>query len=126
MTSVTDDPKIYHLTFSVLCTPDEARLLVYQLGRIIEVNEVFDATNKDIIIREFMLIKIDCPEEKIPEILGIEIYNSPGLKIAGRGENCVTVEVTGNPVQLDAVIIELGKKYGVINIVRSGTVCVMN
>jgi len=122
VTSVTDNPEVYHLTFSVLCSDDEAQLCVHQLGRIAEVIEVCDAAGKDVIIREFMLIKIKSPSDKSFEIM--QTCDILKLKIVGRGEDSVTVEVMGNSQKLDDVVIAL-EKYGVIEIVRSGAVCVI-
>ena len=123
VTSVTDNPEIYHLTFSLLCSEDEAQLLVHQLGRIAEVIEVCDTAGKDVIIREFMLIKINCPSDKSFEIL--QTCDMLKVKIVGRGEEFVTVEVMGNSQKLDDVTITF-EKYGIIEIVRSGAVCVLN
>jgi len=123
VTSVTDDSAIYHLTISVLCSDDEAELLIHQLGRLAEVIEVYDTTDKDVIIREFMLIKITCPEDKSFEIL--QTCDMLKLKIVGRGEESATIEVMGNSQKLDDVVIAF-KKYGIIEIVRSGAVCVIN
>jgi acetolactate synthase-1/3 small subunit len=123
VTSVTENPAIYHLTFSVLCSDDEASLLVHQLGRIAEVIEVCGAAGRDAIIREFMLIKISCPSEKSFEIL--QSCEMMKVKIVGRGENFVTVEVMGPSQKLDDVIIAF-ERYGIMEIVRSGAVCVLN
>ena len=123
VTSVTGDPAIYHLTFSVLCSEDEASLVVHQLGRLEEVIEVCDTNGMDVIIREFMLIKINCPDEKSFEIL--QTCDLMKLKIVGRGEGYVTAEVMGNSQKLDDVKIAF-EKYGIIEIVRSGAVCVLN
>ncbi|MCL1858180.1 MAG: acetolactate synthase small subunit [Oscillospiraceae bacterium] len=123
VTSVTNNPEVYHLTFSVLCSEEEAQLLVHQLGRIAEVIEVCDTTGKDVIIREFMLIKINCPENKSFEIL--QACDMFKIKIVGRGEGFATIEVMGNSQKLDDVITTF-EKYGVIEIVRSGAVCVLN
>ena len=123
VTSVTDNPAIYHLTFSVLCSEDEAQLLVHQLGRIAEVIEVYETTGKDVIIREFMLIKINCSDDKSFEIL--QTCDMLKIKIAGRGEDFAIIEVMGNSQKLDDVIMTF-EKYGIIEIVRSGAVCVVN
>jgi len=123
VTSVTDNPEVYHLTISVLCSDDEAQLLVHQLGRIAEVIDVCDTTGKDVIIREFMLIKINCPSEKSFEIL--QTCDMLKLKIVGRGEDYVTIEVMGSSNKLDDVILAF-EKYGIIETVRSGAVCVVN
>ena len=123
VTSVTDNPEIYHLTISVLCSDGEAQLLIHQLGRIAEVIEVCDTTGQDVIIREFMLIKVKCVSEKSFEIL--QTCDMLKLKIAGRSEECVTIEVMGNSQKLDDMIIAF-EKYGIIETVRSGAVCVVN
>ncbi|MCL1792762.1 MAG: acetolactate synthase small subunit [Oscillospiraceae bacterium] len=123
VTSVTENPAIYHLTFSVLCSDDEAKLLAHQMGRIAEVIEVCETEGRDVTIREFMLIKINCPGEKSFEIL--QSCEMMKVKIVGRGENFVTVEVMGNSQKLDDVIIAF-ERYGIIEIVRSGAVCVLN
>lgn len=123
VTSVTENPAIYHLTFSVLCSDDEASLLVHQLGRIADVIEVCDTAGRDVIIREFMLIKINCPGDKSFEIL--QSCEMMKVKIVGRGEGYVTVEVMGNSQKLDDVSLAF-ERYGIIEIVRSGAVCVLN
>ena len=123
VTSATGNPAIYHLTFSVLCSEDEAQLLVHQLGRLAEVIEVCDTAGRDVIIREFMMIKINCPDDKSFEIL--QTCDMLKLKIAGRGEGYAIIEVMGHSQKLDDVILTF-EKYGVIEIVRSGTVCIVN
>ena len=123
VTSVTDNPEVYHLTFSVLCSEDEAQLLVHQLGRLEEVIEVCDTEGRDVIIREFMLLKINSPNDKSFEIL--QTCDMMNLKIVGRSEERITIEVMGNSQKLDDVIITF-EKYGIKEIVRSGAVCVVN
>jgi acetolactate synthase-1/3 small subunit len=123
VTSVTENPAIYHLTFSVLCSENEASLLIHQLGRIPDVIEVCEAAGRDVIIREFMLIKIKCPADKNFEIL--QTCEMMKVKIVGRGESFVTVEVMGHSQKLDDVTITF-ERYGIIEIVRSGAVCVLN
>ena len=123
VTSVTGDPEVYHLTISVLCTDDEGQLLIHQLGRLAEVIDVCDTTGKDVIIREFMLIKVKCGSEKSFEIL--QTCDMLKLKIVGRNEDYVTIEVMGGSQKLDEVIIAF-EKYGITETVRSGAVCVVN
>ena len=123
VTSVTENPAIYHLTISALCSDDEASLLVHQLGRIAEVIEVCDTFGKEVTIREFMLIKIKCQNDKSFEIL--QSCEMMKVKIVGRGEGFVTVEVMGASQKLDDVMLAF-ERYGIIEIVRSGAVCVLN
>lgn len=123
VTSVTDNPEVYHLTFSVLCSEDEAKLLVHQLGRIVEVIEVYDTAGKDVIIREFMLIKVNCAADRRAEIL--QTCDILKIKIVGISESSATIEVAGDTQKLDNTVKTL-ESYGIIEIVRSGAICVVN
>lgn len=123
VTSVTDDPAVYHLTISVICSEDEALLMLHQLGRITEIIEVVDTTGESVTTREFMLIKVKCPAEKRMELTqACEFMNTKVVKING---NSVTIEVTGDSQKLDSVI-KMFEHYGIAEIVRSGAICVMD
>ena len=123
VTSVTDDPTVYHLTISVICSEDEAALMLHQLGRITEVIEVYDTTGKNVTTREFMLIKVICSVEKRPELSQTcELMKTKIVKIS---EDFFTVEVTGDSQKLDSVI-KMFEHYGIMEIVRSGAICVVD
>lgn len=123
VTSVTGNPEVYHLTISVLCSEDEASLLIHQLGRITEVIDVCDTTGADVTTREFMLVKVNCPIEKRAEI--VQSCNIMNMQIVRLGDNFATVEVTGDSQKLDSSVKML-EHYGILEIVRAGAVSVVN
>ena len=123
VTSVTTDPEVYHLTISVICSEDEASLLIHQLGRITEIIEVCDTMGVNVTAREFMLIKVNCPVEKRVEITSTcEFMKTKLIKL---NDGSATVEVTGDSQKLDNVI-KMFESYGIIEIVRSGAICVID
>lgn len=123
VTSVTDNHEIYHLTISVMCSEDEASLLIHQLGRLTEIIEVYDTTGKSVTTREFMLIKINCPLEKRAEVA--QMCDIVKTKVAKISDTSATIEVIGECSHLDSVI-KMFEHYGILETVRSGAVCVID
>lgn len=122
VTSMTDDPTVYHLTISVLCSREEATLLLHQLGRLIEVIDVIETTGTDVITRELMFVKINAPKEKRPEIM--QICDILKIKIVGMSDIAATIEVTGDAQKLDGILASL-EHFGITETVRSGAICVV-
>lgn len=122
VTSMTDNPAIYHLTISVLCSAGESDLLVHQLSRLVEVIDVYKTSGIDVIIRELMFIKINSPKEARQEI--IRICDILKVKIVGMSDVAATIEVTGDSQKLDGIINSLDH-FGIIEIVRSGSICIV-
>jgi acetolactate synthase-1/3 small subunit len=121
MTSTTEEPGVRQLTFVVKCYEDEVQLLIHQIKRIEEIIDVCDTSGTDALTREVMLIKIRCEPEKNLEIL--QVCQMSDIKVLGRGDGTVTVEVVGGSQKLDDVE-RLFKPYGIEKIVRSGPISV--
>jgi acetolactate synthase-1/3 small subunit len=121
VTSKTERREITLLTFVVQSTPEEIKLLVHQLKRIEDIISVISASETNVVMREFMLVKISCPQEKNLEIM--QVCQMLDIKILGRESEAVTVEAVGSPNKLDDIAL-IFEPYGIIKIVRSGPVCV--
>lgn len=121
VTGTTENPDVYHMTITVLCTSDECELLIHQLGRVMEVIEVCDAVGDGFVCGELMYVKTACPSEKRAEIL--KIADVLGVKIAGVTKDAVVCEVTGDDLRLKSVIMAL-EPYGIIRIIRSGAITI--
>jgi len=121
VTSKTERKEITLLTFVVQSTPDEIKLLVHQMKRIEDIISVINASETDVVTREFMLIKISCPQEKNLEIM--QVCQMLDIKILGREKDAVTIEAVGSPHKLDDIVL-IFRHYGIEKIVRSGPVCV--
>ena len=123
-TSTTETPEIYHLTFKVKCSPDEARLLIHQLSRIEEVIEVYETAGMNTVTREIMFIKINCPQDKNIEI--VQICQMLDIKILSRGDDgTITIEIVGSAQKLDDIKKQL-EVYGIVQIIRSGPITINN
>jgi acetolactate synthase-1/3 small subunit len=121
VTSKTEEKEITILTFVIQSSAEEIKLLIHQMNRIEEVISVINASETNTVTREFMLVKISCPQEKNLEI--IQVCQMLDIKILGRETGSVTVEAVGSPHKLDDIVL-IFKPYGIEKIVRSGPVCV--
>jgi acetolactate synthase-1/3 small subunit len=90
-----------------------------QLNKLIDTIKVIDFTGEDFIEREMALIKVTAEEATRAEILRVcDIFRG---KVVDVTPKCYTVEVTGSPVKVNA-IIDLLRPMGIKELVRSGPV----
>ena len=115
----TLDPTISRMT---IVTSGDDRILEQinkQLNKLIDTIKIIDFTGEDFIEREMALIKVTADENSRAEILRIaDIFRG---KIVDVTPKCYTVEVTGSPVKVNA-IIDLLRPMGIKELVRSGPV----
>lgn len=122
VTGMTADPKVYHITVSVIGTDDDVALLARQLERCMEVIDVKcdRGENWEFVAREMLLIRVPCtcPEKRV-EILNV--CSLLGCRNAGVGENSVIVEVAGDNATVTAALRSF-EMFGDIDVIHSGTV----
>lgn len=119
VTGMTNDPDIYHMTITVIGTKEEVDLLIHQLGRVMEVINIYTAEERECVTRELMFIKLECEASKRAEIMNIaDVMN---LKIAGVTPKGIIVEVTGDEVKLESSVRAFAH-LGVVEIIRSGAI----
>ncbi len=92
-----------------------------QLNKLIDTIKVIDFTSGGSIERELLLIKITAEEGDKAEILRIvDIFRAKIIDITPK---TYTIEITGDPKKLDA-ILELLRPFGFKEIVRTGVVAI--
>jgi acetolactate synthase-1/3 small subunit len=115
----TLDPSVSRMT---LVTRGDDRILEQinkQLNKLIDTIKVTDFTGQDYVEREMALVKVTAEEETRAEVLRIvDIFRAKVVDVTPRS---YTLEVTGAPTKLDAVI-DLLKPMGIKELVRSGPV----
>jgi len=115
----TLDPSVSRMT---IVTRGDDRILEQinkQLNKLIDTIKVTDFTGQDYVEREMALIKVSAEEETRAEVLRIvDIFRAKVIDVTPRS---YTLEVTGAPSKLDAVI-DLLKPMGIKELVRSGPV----
>ena len=115
----TEDPEISRMT---IVTSGEDKIIeqvVKQLNRIVDTIKVIDLTEQTTVERELALITINYQKGTRAEVTNIcDIFKGKVVDITNKS---ITLEVTGPPEKIDAVVNILSP-YGIKEMARSGTV----
>ncbi|MFA6448032.1 MAG: acetolactate synthase small subunit [bacterium] len=115
----TQDPELSRITIVVEGDDRILEQVTKQLNKLIEVVKVSDITHVDTVDRELILIKICAKPEQRQEILSIAtVFRAQVVDV---GEESLILEVTGQQDKLTA-LSNLLKRYGILEIVRTGKV----
>ena len=115
----TLDPTLSRMTIVTSGDDQVIEQVNKQLNKLIDTIKVIDFTGEDFIEREMALIKVNAEDSTRAEILRIcDIFRG---KVVDVTPKCYTVEVTGSPVKVNA-IIDLLRPMGIKELVRSGPV----
>jgi acetolactate synthase I/III small subunit len=92
-----------------------------QLNKLIDIIKVIDFTDGSGVERELALIKVTAEDESRAEVLRIvDIFRAKIIDVTPRS---YTIEATGNPVKIDA-ILDLLRPLGLKELVRTGAVAI--
>ena len=115
----TEDESLSRMTLVTVGSENVVEQIIKQLNKLIDTIKVIDFTGEDFIEREMALIKVNAEDSTRAEILRIcDIFRG---KVVDVTPKCYTVEVTGSPVKVNA-IIDLLRPMGIKELVRSGPV----
>mmetsp|Transcript_3456 Transcript_3456/g.5243 ORF Transcript_3456/g.5243 Transcript_3456/m.5243 type:complete len:484 (-) Transcript_3456:979-2430(-) len=93
-----------------------------QITRLVHVLKVEDITDIPTVQRELMLMKVNAEYNNRTEIIQIaKVYRARILDV---GDECLTVEVTGDPGKM-AAMQEMLRKFGIREIARTGKVALV-
>ena len=92
-----------------------------QLNKLIDVIKVIDFTDGSGVERELALVKVTAEDESRAEVLRIvDIFRAKIIDVTPKS---YTIEATGNPVKIDA-ILDLLRPLGLKELVRTGAVAI--
>ena len=92
-----------------------------QLNKLIDIIKVIDFTDGSGIDREMALIKVTAEDQNRAEVLRIvDIFRAKIIDVTPKS---YTIEATGNPVKIDA-ILDLLRPLGLKELVRTGAVAI--
>ncbi len=92
-----------------------------QLNKLIDVIKVIDFSDGSAIEREMALVKVTAEDESRAEVLRIvDIFRAKIIDVTPKS---YTIEATGSPVKIDA-ILELLRPLGLKELVRTGAVAI--
>ncbi|MBN1289628.1 MAG: acetolactate synthase small subunit [Actinobacteria bacterium] len=116
---VTDRPEVSIMTVVVDVEEHSLEQVRKQLNKLVNVIKISDLPSENSVRRELALIKVKADSRTRAEI--IEIVNIFRAKVVDVGKGTLSVEVTGSKDKL-AGLEDLLKPYGVVELVRTGTV----
>jgi len=96
--------------------------VVKQLGKLINVTDVLDVTDKPTVIRELALVKVKAGAGKRSEI--IELAQVFRGRIVDVGPDSMTVEITGAEDRVNS-LVSLLRPYGIEELARTGRVAMV-
>ena len=116
---VTEKPEISRMTVVVDVEEHSLEQVHKQLNKLINVIKVIDLPDDNSVQRELVLAKVKADPHNRAEIIEVvEIFRG---KIVDVGSGTLSVEVTGPGSKLRA-FEDLLQPYGVVELVRTGTI----
>lgn len=116
---ITENPSISRIT--IVAQGDDYTLeqIAKQLNKLVDVIKLRSVKDEELLPRELMMIKVNCPPEKRPELIAIAEVN--GAKIPDVSQTTMTLELSATEANL-AAFEELVKPYGIKEIARTGVI----
>ncbi len=115
----TLDPTLASMTIVADVSEENRDLLIKQITRLVNVVRAIDLTDSQAVQRELALIKVSSvrPEMRSAVTKEAEIFRARIVDVA---PTHYTLEVTGSPDKIDA-LIDLLHHYGDVEMIRSGS-----
>jgi len=115
----TENEGISRITMVVPASDRTINQLIKQLCKLINVLKVQNITDRPLVERELLLIKLQAPNEHRSEIL--ELVRVFRANVVDISHTSLILEVTGDPGKLFTVE-KLLSRYGILEIVRTGRI----
>ena len=117
----TNDESLSRITLVTRGDEQIIEQITKQLNKLIDIIKVIDFTDGSGIERELALIKVTAEDESRAEVLRIvDIFRAKIIDVTPKS---YTIEATGNPVKIDA-ILDLLRPLGLKELVSTGPVVI--
>jgi acetolactate synthase-1/3 small subunit len=115
----TEKDDVSRMTIVTEADPDQARRIVANIYKLVNVLLVDDITGQPALLRDLALIKVGATQETRSQVLDLAtVFKARVLDIASES---ITVELTGGEEKVDR-FLELLSPYGLLEVVRTGIV----
>jgi acetolactate synthase-1/3 small subunit len=115
----TEDPKLSRMTIVVVGDDRVVEQVRKQLAKVVPVVKVQDFAGQPVVARDLMLVSVNAPPEKRPEIVSlIEMFRG---KVVDIGLKTLMIEISGPEQKIEA-FINACKPYGIKSVARTGTI----
>ena len=115
----TSEPGVSRMTIVVDSDQVSAERVTAYLYKLVNVLEVEDLGASPAVARDLALVKVACVNGDRAALL--RIVDETRAHIVDSGEKTMTLEITGEPPHVDAVIARL-EALGIVEMVRTGRV----
>ncbi len=113
------DPRFSRMTIGVSGHPDGLNQIILQMNKLIDVIHCHEHDDRDSVVREMVLVKVQAGAADRTEIL--QIVEHYAGKTVDLQEESVIAMIQGNSDKVDAALRMLGK-FEIIETVRTGKV----
>ncbi|MGD1212533.1 MAG: acetolactate synthase small subunit [Candidatus Acidiferrales bacterium] len=115
----TEKPDVSRMTIVSDADEDQARRIVANIYKLVNVLLVDDLTNQSALLRDLSLVKVRAAGETRAQVLKLaEVFKARVLDIALES---ITLELTGGEEKVDR-FLELLTPFGLMEVVRTGIV----
>jgi acetolactate synthase I/III small subunit len=115
----TENPEVSRMTIVTEADPDQARRIVANIYKLVNVLLVDDVTGQPALLRDLSLVKVGATQQTREQVLRLaEVFRARVLDIASES---ITLELTGGEEKVDR-FLELLAPYGLMEMVRTGIV----
>src|SRR2546421_8800005 len=115
----TEKPDLSRMTIVVDADEDQARRIVANIYKLVNVLLVDDITAEPAIVRDLALIKVGAKHEARSHVL--ELASVFRARVVDVAPESLTIEITGAEDKIDG-LLEVLRPYGVMEMVRTGIV----
>ncbi|PJF43807.1 MAG: acetolactate synthase small subunit [Phototrophicales bacterium] len=116
----THNPDVSRITIVMEGEAGDAKKVVWNLYKLIDVIEVQDVTDVPTVERDLVLAKVNAPDAYSRNNL-TELCYQWGARLVDIGPDVAIVEYTGTADKVEDFIDQL-RSYGIVELVRSGLV----
>lgn len=113
----TNEPGVSRMTFVIDGTQTGIDRVVANLYKLVNVLQVDDLTGAPAVSRDLALVKVAAGPLSRPRLH--QTIDEIGAHVVDTGSTTVTVEITGEPPQVDHAIERL-RALGIVDMVRTG------
>jgi acetolactate synthase I/III small subunit len=115
----TENPEVSRMTIVTDADTDQARRIVANIYKLVNVLLVDDVTGQGALLRDLSIVKVGASQQTRGQVLQLaEVFKARVLDIASES---ITLEMTGGEEKVDR-FLELLSPYGILEMVRTGVV----
>lgn len=119
---VTEDPSVSRMTIVAEGDEKDLEQIVKQLYKLIDTLKVFDLPKDHSVERELALVKVAANEKTRSEITQIaDVFRA---RVVDVSEGALIIEISDETSKVDSME-EMLRKYGIQELVRTGTIALL-